>query len=71
MNFKARFAPGVRIRLTNELNGFVCTVQRGWFRTKSNEFAIESRPAQSLEPIEGYPVSEPVRALYRRPLRNL
>jgi hypothetical protein len=70
MNFKACFAPEVRIRLTNDLNGLVCTVQRGWFHTKSNEFAIESRPAQSLEPIEGC-VSEPVRAQYRRPLRNL
>jgi hypothetical protein len=32
MNFKAFFAPEVGIRLTDDLNGFVCKVRHGLFR---------------------------------------
>jgi hypothetical protein len=71
MNFKAPFAPEVRIRLTNDLNGLVCTVQRGWFHTKCDEFAIKFRRGQSLEPIDGHVVSEPMRAQCPRPPSNL
>ena len=48
MNLQPLFAPAVLIRLTDDLNGFVCTVHRGWFH-RTSEFAIESRPAQFLE----------------------
>ena len=48
MNFRARFAREVDIRLTEDLSGFVCTVRRRWFHTKSDEFAVEPRPAQPL-----------------------
>jgi len=40
MNFKSFFAPEVDIRLTEDLNGFVCTVRRGVFRKKSIEFSL-------------------------------
>jgi hypothetical protein len=71
MNFKARFDPEVRIRLTDDLSGFVCTVRRCWFHTKSDEFAVEPRPAQPLGLIDGYVVPEPMRAQDRRSLRDL
>jgi hypothetical protein len=48
MNFKALFAREVGIRLTDDLSGFVCTVRRGWFHTKADEFGVEPRPAQPL-----------------------
>ena len=51
MNVKAFFAPEVRIRLTDDLNGLVCTTQRGRFLKKSEEFAVGSAPAQTMEPI--------------------
>ena len=50
MNFKKLFAREVGIRLTDDLSGFVCTVRRGWFHTKADEFAVEPRPTQSLGP---------------------
>ena len=69
MNFKPPFATEVRIRLTDSLNGFVCSVQRGWLYQTSDEFAIEPSPVQSLEPIDRF--CEPVRAQYRPKLRSL
>jgi len=40
MNFKSFFAPKVGIRLTEDLNGFVCTVRRGVFRKESTAFSV-------------------------------
>ena len=40
MNFKSFFAPKVAIRLTEDLNGFVCTVRRGVFRKESTAFSL-------------------------------
>ena len=65
MNFKAPFVCEVRIRLTDDLNGFVCTVQPGWFRRKSQEVVADPL-AQSLKPIDGHAVPEPILARYRR-----
>jgi hypothetical protein len=68
MNFKARFAPEVRIRLTDDLGGIVCTVRRRWFHTKSDEFA-GTPPGATFEPIDDYVASEP--SQYRARRRNL
>ncbi len=48
MNLKSLFAREVGIRLTDDLSGFVCTVRRGWFQTKADEFAVEPSPTQPL-----------------------
>ncbi len=67
MNFKAFFARQIGIRLTDDLSGLVCTVRRGWFHRKADEFAVDSRPAQPLGPIDEYVISEPIPSQYRRP----
>jgi hypothetical protein len=66
MKFKAPYIPDVRIRLTDDLSGFVCLVQRGWLYGTSDEFKIG--PHQSLEPTDG--VSELARVPNRRAFRN-
>ena len=48
MNLKSHFAREVGIRLTDDFSGFVCTVRRGWFQTKADEFPVEPRPAHPL-----------------------
>jgi len=40
MNFKSFFVRKVGIRLTEDLNGFVCTVRRGVFRKESIVFSL-------------------------------
>ena len=55
MDFKALFAREVGIRLTDDFSGFVCTVRRGCFHTKADEFAVEPRAVQPLGPIDGHP----------------
>ncbi|MBZ5635606.1 MAG: hypothetical protein LAO55_20970 [Acidobacteriia bacterium] len=42
MNFETFFAPKIDIRLTEDLNGFVCTVRRGLFRKDSTTFPLDS-----------------------------
>ena len=51
MNFKAFFAPEVGIRLTEDLNGFVCTVRRGLFRKESSECVFDPNPDSLPEPL--------------------
>jgi hypothetical protein len=51
MNFKAFFAPEVGIRLTEDLNGFVCTVRRGLFRKESSEFVFNPNLDYLPEPL--------------------
>ena len=63
MKFKALFAREVGIRLTDDLSGFVCTVRRGWFHTKADEFAVERRPVQSLGPSTTTSFLNPLRTL--------
>ena len=70
MNIKAFFAPEVCIRLTDDLSGLVCTTQRGRFLKRCEEFAVQSRPAQAVEPMDGHAVSELTRARSRWPPRN-
>lgn len=50
MNFKTLFAPEVSIRLTDDLNGFVCSVGHGLFR-KESEFVFDSNLESLLEPL--------------------
>ena len=69
MNFKAPFSREVGIRLTDDFSGFVCTVRRGWFHTKTEEFVVEPCPGAAFEPINDYIVSEPPQ--YRSRRRNL
>jgi hypothetical protein len=57
MTFEALFAREVYIRLAEDSSGFVCTVRRGRFLSKSAVFGMERRPILSLE-----------RARDRRPL---
>jgi hypothetical protein len=51
MNFKPFFAPEVDIRLTEDLNGFVCTVQRNWFRKDCTTFPLDPVRNASPEPL--------------------
>ena len=62
MSLRALFPPEVCIRLTDDLDGLVCTIRHGWF-SKSDEYAVEPHPAAQMEPIDA--VSEPMRL--RRP----
>jgi len=50
MNFKTLFAPEVSIRLTDDLNGFVCTIGHGLFR-KESEFVFDPNLDSLLEPL--------------------
>jgi hypothetical protein len=50
MNIKTFFAPEVGIRLTEDLNGFVCTVRRSFFREESTEFTLDPHRDFSPEP---------------------
>jgi hypothetical protein len=70
MNFKASFDPEIRIHLTDDLKGFVYTVQRGRFRTACDAIAIEFCPDQSEE-ADCNGVFAPVRIRTRRQPRNL
>lgn len=65
MTFEALFAREVYIRLAEDSSGFVCTVRRGRFLSKSTIFGVEGRPILSLERAE-QPVS--ARARDRTPL---
>jgi hypothetical protein len=51
MDFKTFFAPEIGIRLTNDLDGFVCTVRRSVFRKDSTTFSIDSDRSFSSEPL--------------------
>jgi hypothetical protein len=64
MIFESLFGREVYIRLAEDCSGFVCTVRRGRFLSKSAEFVVEGRPILSLERAEE-PVS--TRARDRRP----
>jgi hypothetical protein len=46
MNLKALLAPQVSIRLTEDMTGFVCTVQHGLFNT---ELALYPNPSPLTE----------------------
>ena len=48
MDLKSFFAPEIGIRLTHDLDGFVCTVRRNLFRKDSTTFSIDS--SRSLSP---------------------
>jgi hypothetical protein len=51
MNFKTFFAPEVGIRLTEDLDGFVCTVRRRLFRKESTTFSLDPNDNCSPEPV--------------------
>lgn len=69
MNLRSPFDNEIRIRLTDSLSGFVCSIQRGWLYKTSDEFTIEPSPVASLEPIDRVSDLVPVRDRPR--LRNL
>jgi hypothetical protein len=52
MIFESLFGREVYIGLTEDCSGFVCTVRRGRFLSKSAEFVVEGRPILSLERAE-------------------
>jgi hypothetical protein len=52
MIFESFFAREVYIRLAEDGGGFVCTVQRGRFLSRSAEFGVEGHPILSLERAE-------------------
>ena len=52
MTFEALFAREVYIRLAEDRSGFVCTVRRGRFLSKSAVFGVEGRPILALERAE-------------------
>ena len=51
MDFKTFFAPEIGIRLTEDLNGFVCTARRGVFRKESTTFFLDPNRNVSPEPL--------------------
>ncbi len=58
MDFKTFFAPEIGIRLTEDLDGFVCTVRRGLFRRDSTTFSLAPDHRFSSEALahRSYPV---------------
>jgi len=52
MIFESLFAREVYIRLADDKGGFVCTVRRGRFLSRSAEFRVEGHPILSLERAE-------------------
>ena len=48
MDFKTFFAPEIGIRLTDDLDGFVCTVRRSLFRKNSTTFSPD--PSDDVSP---------------------
>lgn len=65
MIFESLFAREVYIRLAEDEGGFVCTVRRGRFLSRSAEFRVEGHPILSLERAEELLST---RARDRRPL---
>lgn len=51
MDFKTFFEPEIDIRLTDDLDGFVCTVRRRLFPKDSTAFSIHSELSLSPEPV--------------------
>jgi len=41
MDFKTFFTPEIGIRLTEDLDGFVCTARRSLFRKNSTTFSLD------------------------------
>lgn len=65
MIFESLFAREVYIRLAEDKSGFVCTVRRGRFLSRSAEYRVEGHPILSLERIDELLST---RARDRRPL---
>lgn len=51
MNFKTVFAPEISLRLTEDLDGFVCTVRRPLFRKDCTTFSLDPSRDVSPEPL--------------------
>ena len=53
MDFKAFFTPTpeISLRLTEDLDGFVCTVRRSLFRRDSTTFSLDPSRDVSPEPL--------------------
>ena len=51
MDFKTFFSPEISLRLTEDLDGFVCTVRRSLFRRDSTTFSLDSSRDVLPEPV--------------------
>ena len=49
MDFKTFFTPEIGIRLTEDLDGFVCTARRSLFRRDSTTFSLDPNHRFSSE----------------------
>jgi hypothetical protein len=70
MNFKALFPTDVYIRLSDDLDALVCTVQLGRLRLKSNEFAMAEIPARNSDSASRDGVFQLMKSRYRWPSAN-